>query len=96
MSVAGWFRRTPGKLDEVKIPAKVGAMTQPKSNRAPETTFVPVVTMEEVPVLGDEEREDLIVSLKDAESDIAAGRATTFNRASFIARFMAICRGDLD
>lgn len=96
MSVAGWFRRTPGKLDEVKIPAKVGAMTQPKSNRAPETTFVPVVTMEEVPVLGDEEREDLIVSLKDAESDISAGRATTFDRAGFIARFMAICRGDLD
>jgi len=49
-----------------------------------------------VPVLNDEEREELIASLRDAESDVAAGRATPFDRAGFIARFMAICRGDLD
>jgi hypothetical protein len=61
-----------------------------------ETTFVPVVTMEEVPVLSDEEREELIASLKEAEADIAAGRATTFDRESFRARFMAICRGEID
>ncbi len=38
-------------LDEVGIPAKVGDMTQPKPKREPETIFVPVVTMEEAPVL---------------------------------------------
>ena len=71
-------------------------MTQTKPKREPETTFVPVVRMEEVPVLNDEEREELIASLKDAESDIAAGRAKTFDRTSFITRFMAVCRGDID
>ncbi|MBM3562169.1 MAG: hypothetical protein FJX48_03205 [Alphaproteobacteria bacterium] len=95
MSVVG-LRAGMATLDGLRIPAKVGAMTQPKLKRELETTFVPVVTMEEVPVLNDEEREELIASLRDAESDVAAGRATPFDRAGFIARFMAICRGDLD
>jgi hypothetical protein len=71
-------------------------MTRPKPKPEPATTFVPVVTMEEVPVLSDEEREDLIASLKDGEADVRAGRATSFDREGFIARFMAICRGDVD
>ena len=39
-----------------------------------ETTFVQVITMEEVPVLSDEERAELIASLKEGQADIAAGR----------------------
>jgi hypothetical protein len=55
-----------------------------------------MTAMEESRILGDEEREELIASLKDAEADITAGRATPFDKASFKARFMAICRGDID
>jgi hypothetical protein len=65
-----------------------------KSN--PETTFIPVVTMVEAPILSDEEREELLTSLKEAEADIEAGRTTPFDRASFKARFMAICRGEIE
>jgi hypothetical protein len=61
-----------------------------------ETTFVPVVTMEEVPILSDEERKELLASLAEAEADVAAGRVELFDRESFMARFMGICRGDID
>lgn len=50
----------------------MGKTTTGKSARA--TTLMPVVTMEEVPVLSDEERAELLQSLKDAQADIAAGR----------------------
>ena len=38
------------------------------------TTFVPVVTMEEVPVLSEAESAELLASLKESRADIAAGR----------------------
>ena len=52
--------------------------------------------MVEAPILSDEEREELLTSLKEAEADIEAGRTTPFDRASFKARFMAICRGEIE
>jgi hypothetical protein len=60
-----------------------------------ETMAVPVITMEEVPVLSEQERADLIASLKRAEADVAAGRAKPFDREEFKKRFLAICRGEI-
>jgi hypothetical protein len=36
--------------------------------------------MEEVPILSERERAELVASLKRAEVDVAAGRAKPFNR----------------
>jgi len=68
-----------------------------RSNLDPKrkTMIVPVVTMEEVPVLSERERADLIASLKQAEADVAAGRAKPFDREDFKKRFLAICRGEI-
>jgi hypothetical protein len=41
-----------------------------------ETTFVPVVSMEEVPVLSEGERAELVASLKEGQAAIAAGAFT--------------------
>jgi len=59
-----------------------------------ETMVVPVITMEEVPIPSDQERAELIASLKQAEADVAAGRAKPFNREEFKKRFLAICKGE--
>jgi hypothetical protein len=50
--------------------------------------------MEEVPILTDGERTDFVASLKQAEADVAAGKAKPFNREEFKNRFLAICRGE--
>jgi hypothetical protein len=60
-----------------------------------ETLAVPVVTMEEVPVLSERERAALTASLKQAEAEVAAGKAKPFNREEFERRFLAICRGEI-
>jgi hypothetical protein len=60
-----------------------------------ETMVVPVVTTEEVPVLNEQERAELVASLKQAEAEVAAGKAKPFNREEFKKRFMAICRGEI-
>jgi hypothetical protein len=67
-------------------------MKQATRNANRETTAVPVLTMEEVPVLSDEERADLVASLKQAEAEVAVGRAKPFDREEFKRRFLAICR----
>ena len=60
-----------------------------------ETMVVPVITMEEVPILSEGERADFVASLKQAEADVAAGKAKPFNRQEFTKRFLAICRGEI-
>jgi hypothetical protein len=60
-----------------------------------ETMIVPVITMEEVPVLSERERAELLASLKQAEADVAAGKAKPFNREEFKRRFLAVCRGEI-
>ena len=64
-------------------------------DRKRETMIVPVVTMEEVAVLSGKERANLIVSLKHAEAEAAAGKSKPFNRKAFKKRFLAICRGEI-
>jgi hypothetical protein len=47
------------------------------------TTMVPVTTMEEIPVLSDREREELLASLKDAEARLAAGEGIEYDPKTF-------------
>lgn len=70
-------------------------MKEAKLDPHRETMIVPVVTMEEVPVLSERERAELLASLKQAEADVAAGKAKPFNREEFKRRFLAICRGEI-
>ena len=57
------------------------------------TTMVPVTTMEEIPVLTENERAELLESLKQAEARIDAGRSVDYDRKSFRERLIAIYRG---
>jgi hypothetical protein len=56
------------------------------------TTMVPVTTMEEIPVLSEQEREELSTSLKEAEARIAAGQAADYDPATFKDRLIGIYR----
>jgi hypothetical protein len=57
------------------------------------TSMVPVTTMEEIPVLSEKEREELLESLKQAEARVKAGQAVDYDRKSFRERLIAIYRG---
>jgi hypothetical protein len=57
------------------------------------TTMVPVTTMEEIPVLSDKEREELVASLKQAEARVKAGQAIDYDPKTFKDRLVAIYRG---
>jgi hypothetical protein len=70
-------------------------MKKPALDQKRETMVVPVVTMEEVPVSSEPERADLVASLKEAEAELAAGKAKPFNGEEFKRRFLAICRGEI-
>ena len=52
--------------------------------------MVPVMTMEEVPILSDAERDELIASLKEAEARIAAGEYTVHNPETFVDELMKV------
>jgi hypothetical protein len=57
------------------------------------TTMVPVTTMEEIPVLSEEERAKLLISLKQAEARIKGGRAVDYDPKTFKDRLVRIYRG---
>jgi hypothetical protein len=57
------------------------------------TTVVPVTTMEEIPVLSDKERADLVKSLKDAQARVRAGKAVDHDPKTFKKRLVQIYRG---
>jgi hypothetical protein len=64
-----------------------------KSSRRPEsrtTTMVPVTTMEELPVLSDQEREKLLADLRTAEAEAAAGQSVEFDPEAFEKRLLDI------
>ena len=54
------------------------------------TSFVPVTTMEEVPVLSDEEREPLRASLDQARAEITAGNFDELTSERLRAEFDAV------
>jgi hypothetical protein len=58
----------------------------------PATIMVPVMTMEEVPILSEEERAELIASLKEAEAEIAAGKGVPFNPETFRDEMLTLYR----
>ena len=47
------------------------------------TTMVPVTTMEEIPILSDQEREDLLDSLRQAEARVQAGELSIMTTNPF-------------
>ena len=56
------------------------------------TTMVPVTTMEEIPVLSDQERLQLTASLEQAEARIKAGKAVDYYSKTFKERLISIYR----
>jgi hypothetical protein len=66
--------------------------TATKSKRR-RTTMVPVTTMEEIPVLSDKERAELLASLKEAEARVKAGKAVDYDPKTFKQRLLRIYRG---
>ena len=56
------------------------------------TTMVPVTTMEEIPVLSDQERAELTTSLKEAEARVKAGKAIDYDPKSFKDRLIGAYR----
>ena len=56
------------------------------------TTMVPVTTMEEIPVLSEAERDELLKSLREAEARAKAGQTTEYDPKTFKDRLIAIYR----
>ena len=52
--------------------------------------MVPVTTMEELPLLTEEERADLLASLKEAEASVKAGQYVEHNPETFVDHLLAI------
>ena len=58
--------------------------------KARRTARVPVTTMEEVPILSEEERAEMLASLKAAEARIAAGECVEHDPDTFVDRLMKV------
>jgi hypothetical protein len=56
------------------------------------TTTVPVTTMEEIPVLDERERAELIRGLQEAEARVAAGEAVDYDAKAFKQHLLDIYR----
>ena len=67
------------------------ASSETKAKRR-RTTTVPVTTMEEIPVLSDQERTELTNSLQDAEDRVKAGKAIDYDPKTFKNRLIGIYR----
>ena len=50
--------------------------------------MVPVTTMEEVPVLGADERDDLLGKLEEAKDEVRAGKAVDYDPKAFKRRLL--------
>ena len=62
---------------------------QPEIEHSRKTIFVPVVTMEEAPLLSEAECAKMRASLAEAEADVAEGRGQLFDAETFVADAMA-------
>ena len=58
------------------------------ADKTPRTTLIPVTTMEEVPVLSNEQRAELVASLAEAEREIAEGRGAPYDSIEMRQHFM--------
>ena len=68
----------------------LGHMSATADKKARRTAMVPVTTMEELPILSDEERAEMLASLKAAEARIAAGQYVEHDRESFVKRMLDV------
>jgi hypothetical protein len=68
-------------------------MTTKSARRRRRTTLAPVTTIEEIPILDEEERANLIASLKQAEAEIRAGQGADLDLKAFKDRLVDIYRG---
>jgi hypothetical protein len=68
------------------------AMTTETARKRRRTTMVPMTTMEEIPVLDDNERTELLGALKGAEADIKAGKGSGYDSRTFLDRLLRIYR----
>ena len=90
------FEHEPTRIDEWSSCSCYIALMATKSAPRPKprrTTMVPVTTMEELPVLDEKERAELLASLKDAEGQIKSGRYTVYEPKAFKERLVRIYRG---
>ena len=67
--------------------------TATKETKRRRTTMVPVTTMEEIPVLSDQERAELTTSLKQADARVKAGKVIDYDPNTFKDRLIGIYRG---
>ncbi len=65
-------------------------MSQTVDKKQRRTAMMPVTTLEEVPLLDDEERAEMLASLKEAEARIAAGEGVEYDPATFKDHLIAI------
>ena len=54
------------------------------------TTRIPVTTMEEVPVLSDSERTELVASLEKAKAEVAEGDCVEHDSSTFVDHLMSV------
>ena len=64
-------------------------MTTAADNR-PRTTRIPVTTMEEVPILSNSERAELVASLEKAKIEIAQGDCVEHDSSTFVDHLMSV------
>jgi hypothetical protein len=64
----------------------------PANKRKRRTTLVPVTTMEEIPVLSEKERAELVSTLKSAQTRMKSGRGVEYNPEAFERRLLDIYR----
>jgi hypothetical protein len=65
-------------------------MTQAAHTKTRRTAMVPVTTMEELPILSEEERSEMVASLKAAEARIASGQYVEHDSTTFVDRLMNV------
>ena len=65
-------------------------MAQAAEGKVRLTATVPVTTMEEVIILTDEERAEMLASLKAAEKRIAVGEFVEHDRKEFVDRLLRV------
>jgi hypothetical protein len=65
-------------------------MRTTENKKARRTAMVPVTTMEEVLILSEEERADMVAVLKDAEARVASGEFVEHDHDTFVDRLMEV------
>jgi hypothetical protein len=65
-------------------------MSNAADRKQTRTAMMPVTTMEEVPILSEEERAEMLASLKEAEARMEAGEYPEHDPLTFKERLLAI------